>query len=86
MDLILVVFFVLLLKFVEGSLFNDEVFFDEEMLVYFIDNGFIEEQVWQVLIYCDQYFNNIYLDGFMLIIVVDEVFYFNLYIWQFELD
>ena len=33
-----------LLKLVEGSLSNDEVSSDEEMLGYFIDNGLTEEQ------------------------------------------
>ena len=33
-----------LLALVEGSLSNDEVSSDEEMLAYFIDNGLTEEQ------------------------------------------
>lgn len=33
-----------LLALVEGSLSNDEVSSDEEMLAYFIDNGLTEDQ------------------------------------------
>ena len=46
-----------LLKLVEGSLSNDEVSSDEEMLAYFISNGLTEEQARQALTYRDQYLN-----------------------------
>ena len=44
MDPILAALPASLLKLVEGSLSNDEVSSDEEMLGYFIDNGLTEEQ------------------------------------------
>ena len=44
-----------LLKLVEGSLSNDEVSSDEEMLEYFIRNCLTEEQARQALTYSDQY-------------------------------
>jgi hypothetical protein len=62
MDPILAALPASLLKLVEGSLSNDEVSSDEEMLGYFIDNGLTEEQARQALTYRDQYLNNIYLD------------------------
>ena len=43
MDPILAALPASLLKLVEGSLSNDEVSSDEEMLAYFIDNGLTEE-------------------------------------------
>ncbi|MFO6203994.1 hypothetical protein ACLBVK_33320, partial [Pseudomonas aeruginosa] len=64
MDLILAALSPSLLALVEGSLSNDEVSSDEEMLEYFISNGLTEEQARQALTYRDQYLNNIYLDGF----------------------
>ena len=72
MDPILAALPLSLLKLVEGSLSNDEVSSDEEMLGYFIDNGLTEEQARQALTYRDQYLNNIYLDGFTPITAVDE--------------
>ncbi len=74
------------LKLVEGSLSNDEVSSDEEMLGYFIDNGLTEEQARQALTYRDQYLNNIYLDGFTPITSVDEALHFNPHTQQFEPD
>lgn len=53
-----------LLKLVEGSLYNDDVSSDEEMLEYFISNGLTEEQARQALTYRAQYLKNIYLEGF----------------------
>ncbi len=64
MDPILAALSPSLLALVEGSLSNDEVSSDEEMLEYFISNGLTEEQARQALTYRDQYLNNIYLDGF----------------------
>ncbi|HHG5367074.1 TPA: hypothetical protein ACPWM7_003993 [Pseudomonas aeruginosa] len=75
-----------LLKLIEGSLSNDEVSSDEEMLGYFIDNGLTEEQAQQALTYRDQYLNNIYLDGFTPITAVDEPLHFNPHTRQFEPD
>ena len=43
-----------LLKLVEGSLSNDEVSSDEEMLEYFISNGLTEAQALQALTHRDQ--------------------------------
>ena len=73
MDLILAALSPSLLALVEGSLSNDEVSSDEEMLEYFISNGLTEKQARQALTYRDQYLNNIYLDGFTPITAV-EVF------------
>ena len=65
MDPILAALSPSLLALVEGSLSNDEVSSDEEMLEYFISNGLVtEEQARRALTYRDQYLNNIYLDGF----------------------
>ncbi|HHT8991552.1 TPA: hypothetical protein ACT5B2_005239 [Burkholderia cenocepacia] len=75
-----------LLKLVEGSLSNDEVSSDEEMLEYFISNGITEEQARQALTYRSQYLNNIYLDGFTPITAADEVLRFNALTRQFEPD
>ncbi|MCI3204108.1 MULTISPECIES: hypothetical protein [Burkholderiaceae] len=86
MDPILAALPASLLKLVEGSLSNDEVSSDEEMLGYFIDNGLTEEQARQALTYRDQYLNNIYLDGFTPITAVDEVLHFNPHTRQFEPD
>lgn len=86
MDPILAALPASLLKLVEGSLSNDEVSSDEEMLGYFIDNGLTEEQARQALTYRDQYLNNIYLDGFTPITAVDEAFHFNPHTRQFEPD
>lgn len=54
MDPILAALSPSLLALVEGSLSNDEVSSDEEMLAYFIDNGLTEEQARQALTYRDQ--------------------------------
>lgn len=86
MDPILAALSPSLLALVEGSLSNDEVSSDEEMLEYFISNGLTEEQARQALTYRDQYLNNIYLDGFTPITAVDEVLHFNPHTRQFELD
>lgn len=86
MDPILAALPPLLLKLVEGSLSNDEVSSDEEMLEYFISNGLTEEQARQALTYRDQYLNNIYLDGFTPITAVDEALHFNPHTRQFEPD
>lgn len=86
MDPILAALPASLLKLVEGSLSNDEVSSDEEMLGYFIDNGLTEEQARQALTYRDQYLNNIYLDGFTPITAVDEARHFNPHTRQFEPD
>ncbi|MEN1398777.1 hypothetical protein [Pseudomonas aeruginosa] len=75
-----------LLSLVEGSLSNDEVSSDEEMLEDFISNGLTEEQARQALTYRDRYLNNIYLDGFTPITAVDEVLHFNPHTRQFEPD
>ncbi|AOY95914.1 hypothetical protein NK553_18795 [Pseudomonas sp. ZM23] len=75
-----------LLKLVEGSLSNDEVSSDEEMLEYFISNGLTEEQARQALAYRDQYLNNIYLEGFTPITSVDKALRFNPHTRQFEPD
>ena len=75
-----------LLALVEGSLSNDDVSSDEEMLAYFIDNGLPEEQARQARTYRDQYLNNIYLDGFTLITAADEALHFNPHTRQFEPD
>lgn len=75
-----------LLKLVEGSLSNDEVSSDEEMLGYFIDNGLTEEQARQALTYRDRYLNNIYLDGFTPITAADAPLRFNPHTRQFEPD
>ncbi|HCF2456869.1 TPA: hypothetical protein NIA41_000424 [Pseudomonas aeruginosa] len=75
-----------LLKLVEGSLSNDEVSSDEEMLAYFIGTGLTEDQARQALTYRDQYLNNIYLEGFTPITSVDEAIHFNPYTRQFEPD
>jgi len=83
MDPILAALSASLLKLVEGSLSNDEVSSDEEMLAYFIDNGLTEEQARQALTYRDQYLNNIYLDGFT---PMDEALHFNPHTRQFEPD
>lgn len=40
-----------LLKLVEGSLSNDEVSSDEEMLEYFISNGLTEAQARQAIVH-----------------------------------
>src|SRR3989344_5473225 len=77
MDPILAALSPSLLALVEGSLSNDEVSSDEEMLEYFISNGLTEEQARQALTYRDQYLNNIYLDGFTPITAVDEALHFN---------
>ncbi|AIN57407.1 MULTISPECIES: hypothetical protein [Pseudomonadota] len=86
MDLILAALSPSLLALVEGSLSNDEVSSDEEMLEYFISNGLTEKQARQALTYRDQYLNNIYLDGFTPITAVDEVLHFNPHTRQFEPD
>jgi len=86
MDPILAALSPSLLALVEGSLSNDEVSSDEEMLEYFISNGLTEEQARQALTYRDQYLNNIYLDGFTPITAVDEALHFNPYTRQFEPD
>ena len=86
MDLILAALSPSLLALVEGSLSNDEVSSDEEMLEYFISNGLTEEQARQALTYRDQYLNNIYLDGFTPITSVDEALHFNPHTQQFEPD
>jgi hypothetical protein len=86
MDPILAALSPSLLALVEGSLSNDDVSSDEEMLEYFISNGLTEEQAQQALTYRDQYLNNIYLDGFTPITAVDEVLHFNPHTRQFELD
>ena len=75
-----------LLKLVEGSLSNDEVSSDEEMLEYFISNGLTEEQARQALTYRDQYLANLYLDGFTPILKGSEALRFNPYSRQFEPD
>ena len=75
-----------LLKLVEGSLSNDEVSSDEEMLAYFISDGLTEDQARRALTYRDQYLNNIYLDGFTPITAVDESLHFNPHTRQFEPD
>ena len=49
MDPILAALSPSLLALVEGSLSNDEVSSDEEMLAYFIDNGLTEDQARQAL-------------------------------------
>ncbi len=86
MDPILAALLPSLLKLVEGSLSNDEVSSDEEMLEYFIGNGLTEEQARQALTYRDQYLNNIYLEGFTPIISVDEALHFNQHTRQSEPD
>ena len=86
MDPILAALSPSLLALVEGSLSNDEVSSDEEMLEYFISNGLTEEQARQALTYRDQYLNNIYLDGFTPITAVDEALHFNPHTRQFEPD
>ncbi|MGE4339563.1 MAG: hypothetical protein AB7E55_26890 [Pigmentiphaga sp.] len=86
MDPILAVLPPSLVKLVEGSLSNDEVSSDEEMLEYFISNGLTEEQARQALTYRSQYLNNIYLDGFTPITAADEVLRFNALTRQFEPD
>ena len=86
MDPILAALPPLLLKLVEGSLSNDEVSSDEEMLEYFISNGLTDEQARQALTYRDQYLNNIYLEGFTPITAVDEALHFNPHTQQFEPD
>ncbi|WP_309601078.1 hypothetical protein [Burkholderia multivorans] len=86
MDPILAVLPPSLVKLVEGSLSNDEVSSDEEMLEYFINNGLTEEQARQALTYRSQYLNNIYLDGFTPITAADEVLRFNALTRQFEPD
>ncbi len=73
-----------LLKLVEGSLSNDEVSADEEMLEYFISSGLTEEQARQAVAYRDQYLNNIYLDGFTPITAVNEALHFNPHTRLFE--
>jgi len=75
-----------LLKLVEGSLSNDEVSSNEEMLEYFISNGLTEEQARHALTYRDQYLNAIYLDGLTPITAVDESLHFNPHTRQFEPD
>ena len=75
-----------LLALVEGSLSNDEVSSDEEMLAYFIDNGLTEDQARQALTHRDQYLNNIYLEGFTPITSADEPLHFNPHTRQFEPD
>lgn len=75
-----------LLKLVEGSLSNDEVSSDEEMLEYFISNGLTEAQARQALTHRDQYLDNIYLEGFTPITSVDEALHFNPHTRQFEPD
>ena len=84
MDPILAALPLSLLKLVEGSLSNDEVSSDEEMLGYFIDNGLTEEQARQALTYRDQYLANLYLDGFTPILKGSEALRFNPYSRQFE--
>lgn len=86
MDPILAVLAPSLLKLVEGSLSNDEVSSDEEMLAYFISNGLTEEQARQALTYRDQYLNNIYLEGFTPVTAVDVALHFNPHPRQFEPD
>ena len=86
MDPILAALSPSLLALVEGSLSNDEVSSDEEMLEYFISNGLTEEQARQALTYRDQYLNNIYLDGFTPITAVDEALHFNPHTRQLEPD
>ena len=86
MDLILAALSPSLLALVEGSLSNDEVSSDEEILEYFISSGLTEEQARQALTYRDQYLNNIYLDGFTPITSVDEALHFNPHTRQFEPD
>jgi hypothetical protein len=86
MDLILAALSPSLLALVEGSLSNDEVSSDEEMLEYFISNGLTEKQARQALTYRDQYLNNIYLEGFTPIISVDEALHFNPHTRQSEPD
>jgi len=86
MDPILAALSPSLLALVEGSLSNDEVSSDEEMLEYFISNGLTEEQARQALTYRDQYLNNIYLDGFTPITAEDEALHFNPHTRQFEPD
>ena len=86
MDPILAALSPSLLALVEGSLSNDEVSSDEEMLEYFINNGLTEEQARQALTYRDQYLNNIYLDGFTPITAADEALHFNPHTRQFEPD
>ena len=86
MDPILAALPASLLKLVEGSLSNDEVSSDEEMLGYFIDNGLTEEQARQALTYRDQYLNNIYLEGFTPIRKADEALRFNPATRQFKPD
>ncbi|AZY53488.1 hypothetical protein [Bordetella avium] len=86
MDPILAVLAPSLLKLVEGSLSNDEVSSDEEMLAYFISNGLTEEQARQALTYRDQYLNNIYLEGFTPVTAVDVALHFNPHTRQFEPD
>ncbi len=86
MDPILAALPLSLLKLVEGSLSNDEVSSDEEMLAYFIDNGLSEEQARQALTYRDQYLNNISLEGFTPITSADEPLHFNPHTRQFEPD
>ncbi|MFO1728614.1 hypothetical protein QOT36_13510 [Pseudomonas aeruginosa] len=75
-----------LLKLVEGSLSNDEVSSDEEMLAYFIGNGLTEDQARQALTYRDQYLNNIYLECFTPITSVDEALHFDPHTRQLEPD
>ena len=75
-----------LLALVEGSLSNDEVSSDEEMLAYFIDNGLSEEQARQALTYRDQYLNTISLEGFTPITSADEPRHFNPHTRQSEPD
>lgn len=86
MDPILAALSPSLLALVEGRLSNDEVSSDEEMQEYFISNGLTEEQARQALTYRDQYFNNIYLDGFTPITTADEALHFNPHTRQFEPD
>ena len=86
MDPILAALSPSLLALVEGSLSNDEVSSDEEMLEYFISNGLTEEQARQALTYRDQYLNNIYLEGFTPITSVDEALHFTPHTRQCEPD
>ena len=86
MDLILAALSPSLLALVEGSLSNDEVSSDEEILEYFISSGLTEEQARQALTYRDQYLRNIYLDGFTPITAADKALHFNPHTRQFEPD
>ena len=83
MDLILAALSPSLLALVEGSLSNDEVSSDEEMLEYFISNGLTEAQARQALTYPAHYLNVLSRDGFTPITAVDEALHFDPHSRQF---